>query len=145
MKKAEEEHGGLEYTLGALDIKDAFLQVPQAAPTQVSTASGHFEVKKKLPGQRIGAKAWFDYLTDWLKAREFSLSEINPCLGRFGHKMMLLIHVDDVMFVGEKDYVMEQFIPDLKQSFEISEQHLSGRGQLIPVPAEDLCGSGEVD
>ena len=128
MKKAEEEHGGLEYTLGALDIKDAFLQVPQAAPTQVSTASGHFEVKKNLPGQRIGAKAWFDYLTDWLKAREFSLSEINPCLGRFGHKMMLLIHVDDVMFVGEKDYVMEQFIPDLKQSFEISEQHLTGEG-----------------
>eukprot|EP00913_Durusdinium_trenchii_P032259 g30204.t1 len=128
MKKAEEEHGGLEYTLGALDIKDAFLQVPQAVPTQVSTASGHFEVKKNLPGQRIGAKAWFEYLTDWLKAREFSFSEISPCLGRLGHKMMLLIHVDDVMFVGEKDYVMEQFIPDLKQSFEISEQHLTGEG-----------------
>ena len=120
MKKAEEEHGGPEYTLGALDIKDAFLQVPQAVPTQVSAASGHFEVKKNLPGQRIG--------TDWLKAREFSFSEINPCLGRLGQKMMLLIHVDDVMFVGEKDYVMEQFIPDLKQSFEISEQHLTGEG-----------------
>ncbi|CAK9047524.1 unnamed protein product, partial [Durusdinium trenchii] len=42
--------------------------------------------------------------------------------------MMLLIHVDDVMFVGGQEYVMEQFIPDLKQSFEISEQHLVGDG-----------------
>ena len=128
MQKEEEEHGGLKYTLGALDIKDAFLQVPQAVPTQVSTASGHFEVKKNVPAQRIGAKAWFEYLADWLKAREFSFSEINPCIGRLGQKMMLLIHVDDVMFVGEQEYVMEQFIPDLKQSFEISEQHLVGEG-----------------
>ena len=128
MKKAEEEHGGAKYTLGALDIKDAFLQVPQAVPTQVSTASGHFEVKKNLPGQRIGAKAWFEHLTNWMKAREFSFSEINPCIGRLGQKMMLLIHVDDVMFVGEQEYVTEQFIPDLKQSFEISEQHLVGEG-----------------
>lgn len=45
IKKEEEEHGGLQYTLGALDIKDAFLQVPQAVPTQVSTPSGHFEAR----------------------------------------------------------------------------------------------------
>eukprot|EP00913_Durusdinium_trenchii_P033178 g31061.t1 len=37
-------------------------------------------------------------------------------------------HVDDVMFVGEQDYVMNQFIPDLKQSFEMAEQHLTAVG-----------------
>ena len=126
MKREEEEHGGPRYTLGALDIKDAFLQVPQAVPTQVSTASGHFEVKRNLPGQRIGAKAWFEYLTNWLGERGFIFSQINPCLGRCGQEMMLLIHVDDVMFVGEHDYVVNKFIPDLRQSFEIAEQHLTG-------------------
>ena len=80
------------------------------------------------PGQRIGAKAWFEYLTGWLRTRGFTFSQINPCLGRLGQQMMLLIHVDDVMFVGEQDYVMNQFIPDLKQSFEIAEQHLTGIG-----------------
>ena len=37
-------------------------------------------------------------------------------------------HVDDVMFVGEQDYVTNQFIPDLKQSFEMAEQHLTAVG-----------------
>ena len=81
MKKLEERDGGEEFWLGSMDVKDAFLQVPQEEPTQVRTARGHYEVKRNLPGQRLGAKAWFDYFTDWLKKRGFQFSDINPCLG----------------------------------------------------------------
>ena len=40
----EAETGGDLPILGSLDIKDAFLQVDQEVPTQVSTSSGHFAV-----------------------------------------------------------------------------------------------------
>ena len=70
MRKKEMEDGGPQVQLGALDVKDAFLQVPQDEPTQVTTATGHFEVRRNLPGQRIGAKAWFDYFTGYLSFRE---------------------------------------------------------------------------
>ena len=94
MKKLEEKDGGEEYWLGAMDVKDAFLQVPQEELTQVKTARGYYEVKRNLLGQRLGAKAWFDYFTDWLKSRGFQFSDINPCLGRRKNQMMVLIHVD---------------------------------------------------
>ena len=63
-KKAEEAMGGEKTILGSLDVKDIFLQVKQEVPTQVITATGHFEVLRNLPGQRIGAKAWLDHLTE---------------------------------------------------------------------------------
>ena len=128
MKKLEERDGGEEFWLGSMDVKDPFLQVPQEEPTQVRTARGHYEVKRNLPGQRQGAKAWFDYFTDWLKKRGFQFSDINPCLGRKEDRMMVLIHVDDVLYLGSREYVEKIFLPDIKKSFDISEQHLSGDG-----------------
>ena len=127
-KKLEEKSGGEPYWLGSMDVKDAFLQVPQEEPTQVKTARGYYEVKRNLPGQRLGAKAWFDYFTDWLKERGFSFSDINPCLGRKGEQMMVLIHVDDVMYVSAKHYMENTFLPDIRKRFDISEQHLSDNG-----------------
>ena len=93
-------------------------------PAQVRTARGYYEVKRNLPGQGLGAKAWFD----WLKKRSFQFSDINPCLGRKEDRMMVLIHVDDVLYLGSREYVEESFLPDIKKSFDISEQHLSGDG-----------------
>ena len=42
--------------------------------------------------------------------------------------MTLLIHVDDVLYLGEEEYVMNDFLPSIKARFEISEQHLAGPG-----------------
>ena len=126
-KKAEETLGGEKTILGSLDVKDAFLQVKQEVPTQVTTATGHFEVLRNLPGQRIGAKAWFDHLTEWLKSNSCRFCPENPCLGK-SSSMCVLIHVDDIMFVGNKDYVLNEFIPEMKRVFDISEQHLEEDG-----------------
>ena len=128
MKKLEERDGGDKYWLGSMDVKDAFLQVPQEEPTQVKTARSHYEVKRNLPGLRLGAKAWFDYFTDWLKSRGFQFSDINPCLGKKENHIMVLIHVDDVLYLGSKDYLEKTFLPDIRKSFDISEQHLAGDG-----------------
>ena len=45
--------------LASLDIKDAFLQVPQADPTQVDLRGSQFAVLRNLPGQRQGSRAWY--------------------------------------------------------------------------------------
>ena len=124
MRKKEAEDGGPQVQLGSLDVKDAFPQVPQDEPTQVTTATGHFEVRRNLPGLRIGAKAWFG----WLREKGFEFSKTNPCLGKFTNKMTVPIHVDDVLHLGEKEYVMDYFLPNIKDRFEISEQHLTGPG-----------------
>ena len=42
--------------------------------------------------------------------------------------MCVLIHVDDIMFVGSKEYVLREFIPEMKKVFDISEQHLEEDG-----------------
>ena len=52
-KKAEETMGGEKTILGSLDVKDAFLQVKQEVPTQVTTATGHFEVLRNLPDKEL--------------------------------------------------------------------------------------------
>lgn len=130
MRKLAEESGGPRFVLGALDVKDAFLQVPQEEPTQVTTAGGHFLVKRNLPGQRIGAKAWFERLTAWLEDKGFVFSQINPrlSLGRLADKALLLIHVDDILFAGEMEYVEKDLLPALRKSFEISVQYVTGPG-----------------
>ena len=55
-----------EVMLATMDIKDAFLQVPQEKPLRLKMPGGDFIVLKNLPGQRIGAKAWFDYFSTFL-------------------------------------------------------------------------------
>ena len=42
-------------------MKDAFLQVPQEKPLQVNL---RILGEENLPGQRIAAKAWFDFFAE---------------------------------------------------------------------------------
>ena len=98
---------------------------------KVTTAGGHFEEFRNLPGKRIGAKAWFDHLTSWLRENGFTFLDINPCLGRLDHKALLLIHVDDILFAGEQRYIDEDLLPAMRKSFEISSQYLTTPGSTF--------------
>ena len=42
--------------LRVLDVKDAFLMVPQDKPVKIKVGQEEFIVKRNLPGQRMGAK-----------------------------------------------------------------------------------------
>ena len=126
----EGEHG--PPVIGALDIKDAFLQVEQERPLQISTALGRYKVLKNLPGQRIGAKAWYEHLRGYLADElNFEFDVINPCLGKQGDGQSLvciLIHVDDVMFTGRQKAV-EDFVTKLKEKFEVDVTMVKEYGQ----------------
>ena len=60
-EEAREGEGAFSEILGCLDVKDAFLQVQQEKPLKVDLRGEEPLVKRNLPGQRVGAKAWFDF------------------------------------------------------------------------------------
>ena len=61
-----ENKGDYEVVMGCLDVKDAFLQVPQEEIVGVSLHGKELVIKRNLPGQYLGAKAWYWYFRNTL-------------------------------------------------------------------------------
>ena len=86
-------------------------------------------VKRSLPGQRVGAKAWVDFFTEYL-AEELNYSGFRVdgaiCKGWFGRTPIILIHVDDLIFTGDSKYtneirrIHEIFPPKIQDRFDTS-------------------------
>ena len=55
-----------KFVLGAIDIGDAFLTVPQLQPTLVTSDTQSFALGRVLPGQRDGSQLWFESVTNFL-------------------------------------------------------------------------------
>lgn len=119
--------------IGALDVKDAFLQVPQEREVQITTPQGKYRVLRNLPGQRIGAKAWYEHVRNYLvEEQSFQFDVVYPCLGKKGsgrEMICLLIHVDDIMFTGCSK-VVDVFTTELKKHFEC--------GRHLQFPQENI-------
>ena len=75
---------------------------------------------KNLPGQRAGAKDWFDHISRFLCSKAgVTQCCLNPCLMRSAN-IAVLVHVDDVMLLGKRNYVENVFLPLLKSQFDLS-------------------------
>ena len=106
-----------EVVLGCLDIKDAFLQVEQQEPILVGIHNEQYVIQRNLPGQRLGARAWYQCLRDFLvKSMDYEFCNEQPCIAR-NNKSTIIIHVDDIMYVGSKacwnDVFMKSMSPTL--------------------------------
>ena len=64
-----ENKGDYEVVMGCLDVKDAFLQVQQPNPILVSLQNQPFVILRNLPGQRMGARQWFQHLREHSEMR----------------------------------------------------------------------------
>ena len=118
--------------LGTVDVKDAFLMVDQAIPMSVSLLGKTYKVCKNLPGQRLGAKAWYWSFREML-TKELGMSWCleQPCLARNEH-CCIMLHVDDVMFCGDASYWPDVFLQKLKDKYKISFSKLEDVGSEIP-------------
>ena len=97
----------------------------------VTLAGRKYIIAKNLPGQRLGAKAWYWFFRDFLsKVFGYEYRTEQPCLCRHEHSALML-HVDDVLFVGKRKFWEEQFLPKLKEQFSISASVLEGEGGSI--------------
>ena len=80
-----------------------------------------YVVLKNLPGQRLGAKAWYWYFREYAtEAMKFEWSLlIQPCLAKSGTNVFML-HVDDLLFTGSLVFWRDVFLPTMQQKFSIS-------------------------
>ena len=89
------------YTLGSIDVGDAYLMGEQDEPTVVEVGGRYYQLGYTLPGQRIGSSAWFGKLKGYLE--EFGLKSDDGLPALFfkrpekGQKRMIVLsHVDDM-------------------------------------------------
>ena len=126
------------WSIWSVDVKDAFLQVPQKikvlcripseAEAIVAKMLGveidslkHFrwKLKRVLPGQRDAALLWSDFCDDLLKNEGLERSTANPALYRLvviidGRKVIravCIVHVDDLQLAG----IVEVVVPLLER------------------------------
>ena len=123
--------GGRSVVMGALDVRDAFLQVEQDEPVLVHLQNEPFIIMRNLPGQRLGAKQWYLHLRDFLeKSMGFEFCPEQPCLARTGDAT-ILIHVDDILYVGTENFWNKVFLKEMKSKFTVSHDQLKGPGSSI--------------
>ena len=126
------------WSIWSVDVKDAFLQVPQKVkvlcriPSEAEAIVArmmevpvdslkHFrwKLKRVLPGQRDAALLWSYFCDDLLKSEGLERSTANPALYRLiviidGRKVIravCIVHVDDLQFAG----IIEVVVPLLER------------------------------
>ena len=130
-KDAEIQADSTEVTLACLDVKDAFLMVPQDKPVKIKVGQEEFIVKRNLPGQRMGAKNWYLNLRDFMEKKlqcKFCIEQ--PCLAK-GPYGVFMLHVDDILFCGHAAWWRNVVVPEFQKSFTISWDELAGVGSSI--------------
>ena len=121
-------------TKTSLDKKDAFLQVPQQEVVQVSLHGQTYPVRKNLPGQRMGARAWYLYFREYVSSVfDLECCKEQPVLAREKNgKFMFMLHVDDLLFfLGDTKCWKKVFLPKMRAKFSVSCNELSGPGTSI--------------
>ena len=129
-------HREAGWVMLGLDVKDAYLTVPQAIETKVSAnlqgVERHFLLSRCLPGQRDGAQNWHQQFTDQL--REQIAAEVcveSPTVIRAQQKFVGMIHVDDMIATGEESFVLEEVVAKLEQKYEIDYNIMRDPGDEI--------------
>ena len=122
---------GYDVVLSSLDVSDAFLQVEQDNPVLVKLQGIDWVICRNLPGQRLGAKQWFQHLRAHLESTMgFEFSPEQPCMART-KDCTILIHVDDILFCGLESFWRDVFLPNMSQKFKVSHDELKGNGTSI--------------
>ena len=106
------EHYGVQ----VIDVKDAFLMVPQPEEEKASVTyrGKRYKLVRCLPGQRTAANRWYIHFRD--AAREFGMVDdvMQPTLMKLDRELYISLHVDDLLMVGteEKRREFMEFLHD---------------------------------
>ncbi|CAJ1454039.1 unnamed protein product [Effrenium voratum] len=120
--------------LYVIDVKDAFLNVPQpgkvvvTAPQQLSGYEGcMWELNRLLPGQREGTSEWSKLATKLLQESGMEVYEPCPVLFKGTGELKSVrvqMHVDDLLMCGlpeEVNVLLERFAAQVEK-FLLSRQ-----------------------
>ena len=99
-------------SLYVLDVKDAFLlmEQPEDEKAIVMTPHGKYRLRRNLPGQRNAAAQWFHGFCRAAKEYGLVMDKMQPTLMKkdtnvVGERLLLTIHVDDLMVIGDPEEV----------------------------------------
>ena len=117
-----------------LDVKDAFLQVPQQEYVVVQTpqwvkemnpnSPGFWRLLKCLPGQRNAALRWYEHFRKIVEEEKLEAYEGMATVMRHATRTIFLrIHVDDVLAVGEREDVL-WFVNEFSKKFSAKSSEL---------------------
>ena len=115
-----------EHSLYSVDVKDAFLQVPQRTPCACdlfgeqdpNCRNEGLLLLRVLPGQRDAALLWSDHFAGTLKKQNFDRSVACPTLFRDDRSSILVVHVDDIQAAG-KSSSLEPKLAKLRETYEL--------------------------
>ncbi|CAE7785457.1 unnamed protein product [Symbiodinium sp. CCMP2592] len=119
-----------------LDVKDAYLTVPQAEKVRASMPRDYsdkfeYDFEMCIPGQRDGALRWRERLINYLRTKfEVKVCEACPALISIDGQNCLL-HVDDLFIVGKRSWLLKHFVPALEKEFECSWTIASEEGESV--------------
>ena len=131
-----------------LDIKDAYLQVPQQEEVLVTISDWMkkaynigegivWRLKRCLPGQRNAATRWYEHLRSILERLGFEFSQHVPALAKHKTRAICIsIHVDDELLAGQREDSL-WLVEELEKVFRVekaisSEQNRNRRRATLP-------------
>ena len=112
------------------DVSAAFLygdleeDIYMILPEGCDDGSGRVcHLKRSLYGLKQAPRCWNKKCNDFLTKEGFKSGFADPCLyirNRNGRKLILVLYVDDGLITSSNKEDVEQFLTDLKKSFQIS-------------------------
>ena len=105
-------------SMWTVDVKDAFLMVPQPSDENAYVTRGGkvFKLGRVLPGQRTAASQWFKEFKTKAEKHGMECDSMQPSLMRLkedphlpGKRLYITIHVDDLFVVGDENEAKKFF------------------------------------
>ncbi|CAE7338131.1 GIP [Symbiodinium sp. CCMP2592] len=120
-----------QYAILALDVKDAYLEVPQPTPVVSKVQGQDLVFMRMVPGQREGSQQWFSHFCEYL-GEHFVVENCKECPavvhvsskpgsdGVCADKGPGMIHVDDSLLLLPLPGARECLLPVIEQRFQIT-------------------------
>ena len=130
--------GHVDAVMVGIDIKDAFLTVQQRTPTELTckladASEVNYRLGHVFPGQRDGSLLWHQDITKVL-CEELCMEQHAPypCILKSADgSCLVLTHVDDILVVGKKGFVMQKLVKCLQQRYELATQVMEKPGDEV--------------
>jgi hypothetical protein len=122
----------MRFKLHQMDVKSAFLNgylheevyVEQPKGFVDSSFPEHvYKLKKALYGLKQAPRAWYERLTEFLINNGYVRGGIDQTLfvkKNLNEIIIAQIYVDDIVFGGTSDQMVEQFVQHMRSEFEMS-------------------------
>jgi hypothetical protein len=126
----------VDWELGSMDVKNAYLQSPVDGDIYVKLPSGYQQknkagedlvgkLVKSLYGLRQAARNWYVTIRGWFMKYGFKPSTADPCVfikrDDAGNTLVVVLYVDDMMIAGSNKRVVDAFKAAIEKQFDVKD------------------------